>query len=142
MSAGGWRDTAGSPPCSRCCSCCGLSLKSWDWGSSPTTYRPRRSRRLSWTQYAEAAALAVTIVCVAIGIRFWPSGRARSYRWYIRAALVSIFITQVFVFFDSQLVAVVGLAVNVLIYASLNFMANLEAGVHTFVARRGQQQQT
>ena len=98
--------------------------------------------RLSWTQYAEAAALAVTIVCVAIGIRFWPSGRARSYRWYIRAALVSIFITQVFVFFDSQLVAVVGLAVNVLIYASLNFMANLEAGVHTFVARRGQQQQT
>ena len=87
--------------------------------------------RLSWTDYAQAGSLSVTIVCVAIGIRFWPSGRARSYRWYIRAALVSIFITQVFAFFDSQLVAVVGLAVNVLIYASLTFMANLEAGDRT-----------
>ena len=95
---------------------------------------------LSWTQYAEAASLAVTIACVAVGMRFWRSRRDRSYRWYIRAALVSIFITQVFVFFDSQLVAVVGLAVNVSIYASLTFMANLEAGVHPVVARGGQQQ--
>ena len=96
--------------------------------------------RLSWTDYAQAGSLSVTIVCVAIGIRFWPSSRARSYRWYIRAALVSIFITQVFAFFDSQLVAVIGLAVNVPAYASLTFMANLEAGDRTAASARGQQQ--
>ena len=97
---------------------------------------------LSWTHYAQAASVSITTVCVAIGIWAWPSARARSYRWYIRAALVSIFITQVFVFFHSQLVAVVGLAVNVLIYASLAFAANLEAGEHASTSARGQQRQT
>ena len=96
---------------------------------------------LSWTHYAQAASLSITIVCVAIGIWAWPSARARSYRWYIRAALVSIFITQVFVFFHSQLVAVIGLAVNVLIYASLTFVANLETDAQTSTSARGQQQQ-
>ena len=96
---------------------------------------------LSWTHYAQAASLSITTVCVAIGIWAWPSARARSYRWYIRAALVSIFITQVFVFFHSQLVAVIGLAVNVLIYASLTFVANLETDAQTSTSARGQQQQ-
>ena len=95
---------------------------------------------LSWTHYAQAASLSITIVCVAIGIWAWPSARARSYRWYIRAALVSIFITQVFVFFHSQLVAVIGLTVNVLIYASLTFVANLETDAQTSTSARGQQQ--
>ena len=94
---------------------------------------------LSWTQYAQAASLSVTLVCVAIGIWAWPSDRARSYRWYIRGALVSIFVTQVFAFFDSQLVAIFGLAVNVLIYASLTFMANLEASVQDSTSAQGQQ---
>ena len=96
---------------------------------------------LSWTHYAQATSLSITIVCVAIGIWAWPSARARSYRWYIRAALVSIFITQVFVFFHSQLAAVIGLTVNVLIYASLTFVANLETGAQTSTEARGQQQQ-
>ena len=98
--------------------------------------------RLSWTQYAEAVSVAVTVACVAIGMWFWRSGRARSYRWYIRAALVSIFITQVFVFLDSQLVAVIGLTVNVLMYASLTFMANLETGGRTGTLAREQPQHT
>ena len=62
----------------------------------------------------------------------WGSGpgassSARAYRWYMRGALVSIFITQVFVFFDSQLAAITGLAVNVLTYATVAFVASLEA---------------
>ena len=82
---------------------------------------------LRWTHYAQAASMAVTVACIAIGIVAWPSSRSRSYRWYMRGALVSIFITQVFVFFQSQLAAITGLSVNVLTYASLAFVANLEA---------------
>ena len=81
---------------------------------------------LSWAHYAQTVSMSAIVACVAIGMWAWRSNRGRSYRWYIRAALVSIFITQVFVFFDSQLVAVIGLTVNVLIYVSLTFMANLE----------------
>ena len=80
---------------------------------------------LNWTHYAQAASLSVTVVCIAIGAWAWPSNRSRSYRWYVRGVLVSIFITQVFVFFHSQLAAISGLAVNVLTYATLDFVASL-----------------
>ena len=96
---------------------------------------------LSWHQYAQAASVSVTLVCVAIGIWAWPSDRARSYRWYIRGALISIFVTQIFAFLDSQMVAVFGLAVNVLIYASLTFMANLEASAQAFTPAQERQRQ-
>ena len=82
---------------------------------------------VSWTQYVQAGAMAVTVACVAVGIWAWRFSRARAYRWYMRGALVSIFITQVFVFFDSQLAAITGLAVNVLTYATVAFVASLEA---------------
>ncbi len=83
---------------------------------------------LNWTHYAHAVSLSVTVGCIAIGIWAWPSNRAGSYRWYIRGALVSIFITHVFVFFHSQLAAISGLTANVLTYATLDIAANLEAG--------------
>ena len=86
---------------------------------------------LNWTHYAHAVSSSVTILCIAIGIKAWASNRARSYRWYIRGVLVSIFITQVFVFFHSQLAAITGLAVNVLTYATLDFVSTLEAGAES-----------
>ena len=82
---------------------------------------------VSWTQYVQAGSMTVTVACVAVGIWAWRFSRARAYRWYMRGALISIFITQVFVFFHSQLAAMSGLAVNVLTYATVAFMANLEA---------------
>ncbi len=86
---------------------------------------------VGWTQYAQAGAMAVTVACVAVGIWAWRSSRARAYRWYMRGALISIFITQVFVFFHSQLAAISGLTVNVLTYATVAFMANLEEEART-----------
>ena len=82
---------------------------------------------VDWTQYVQGGAMAVTVACVAVGIWAWRFSRARAYRWYMRGALISIFITQVFVFFHSQLAAMSGLAVNVLTYATVAFMADLEA---------------
>ena len=91
---------------------------------------------VGWTQYAQGAAMAATVACVAVGIWTWRFSRARSYRWYMRGALVSIFITQVFVFFHSQLAALSGLAVNVLTYATVAFVANLEAEAQPDALRR------
>ncbi len=82
---------------------------------------------LNWINYAQAASTAVTVACVAIGIWTWLGSRSKGSRWYMRAALVSIFVTQVFVFFQSQLAATSGLTVNVLTYASVAFVANLES---------------
>ena len=72
-----------------------------------------------WYHYAQAGSMVASGVCVVIGFWYWyvHSARARGYRWYIRATLVSIFITQVAIFLNSQLAALSGLSVNVLAYA-------------------------
>ena len=92
---------------------------------------------ISWTHYAQAVSLAATILCIAIGIWAWPSRRDRSYRWYMRGALVSIFITQVFIFFHSQLAAISGLTANVITYAVLDFAAKLDAEARSSMATGG-----
>ena len=81
---------------------------------------------VGWTQYAQAGSMAVTLACIAVGIWNWRSSRARSYRWYMRGTLISIFITQVFAFYHSQLAAMSGLVVNLLTYATVSFVAILE----------------
>ena len=83
-----------------------------------------------WYHYAQAGAMVVSGVCVVIGFWRWygHADRAGGYRWYIRSTLVSIFITQVAIFLNSQLAALSGLSVNVLAYVTLAILANLEAG--------------
>ena len=84
-----------------------------------------------WIRLAQGASTFASGACVLIGAWLWRSSRPRAYRWYIRATLVSIFVTQVFVFFDSELAAMYGLAASVAFYAALRALANLEeeAGV-------------
>lgn len=60
-------------------------------------------------------------VMVLVGlIAFGGSGR-RAFLWYKRAVLVNIFITQIFLFYASQLTALYGLAMNVLFYAGIDY---------------------
>ena len=95
-----------------------------------------------WYHYAQAGSMVASGVCVVIGFWYWyvHSARDRGYRWYIRATLVSIFITQVAIFLNSQLAALSGLSVNVLAYATLAILANLEAGSpHPDAAADGRQ---
>ena len=79
-----------------------------------------------WIRSAQAASAFASGVCVVIGAWVWRSSQARAYEWYVRATLVSIFITQVFVFFDSQLAAMYGLSVSVAAYVALRVLASLE----------------
>lgn len=59
--------------------------------------------------------------CVIAGIALLRRSRLRAYRWFQRATLISIMVTHVFVFYDSQLAALTGLAVSLLIYVALRY---------------------
>lgn len=69
-------------------------------------------------QVASALASALMIV---VGIIRLHRSRLSAYRWFRRAVLLNILVTQVFNFYDSQLTAVVGLAVSLVIYTALRF---------------------
>lgn len=60
-------------------------------------------------------------VLVARGVISLPTSRAAAYRWFIRGTLVWILITQVFVFYSSQLAGLGGLVIDLAAYGSLRF---------------------
>ena len=69
----------------------------------------------------QLAASLASAACVVAGIWYLRRSRLRAYRWFQRAILISILITHVFVFYDSQLAALTGLAVSLLVYVGLRY---------------------
>ncbi len=59
-------------------------------------------------------------VAVDIGVLFLPRSPLQAYSWFKRAILVSIFLTQVFLFYTLQLLALGALLLNLLILVALN----------------------
>ena len=70
---------------------------------------------------AEAAASVASSVCIWIGILALRKSRVAAFEWFQRSMLVNIFVTQVFLFYDSQFGALGGLAVHVAIYVALRY---------------------
>ena len=70
------------------------------------------------TQFVSTIAGAALI---ARGVLSLPTSRFDAYRWFRRGVLVWILITQVFVFYDSQLAGLTGLAVDLVVYGSLRY---------------------
>lgn len=73
---------------------------------------------------ATVAQLASTLVGAALvgrGALSLPSSRVAAYHWFMRGLLVWILITQVFVFYSSQLAGLGGLVVDLAMYGSLRF---------------------
>jgi hypothetical protein len=58
---------------------------------------------------------------VARGVLSLPTSRTAAYRWFLRGTLVWILITQVFVFYSSQLAGLGGLVIDLVAYGSLRF---------------------
>jgi hypothetical protein len=82
---------------------------------------------LNFLNWATLASTAVSTVFVAIGLaRLLRGERLDAYLWLSRALLVSIFVTRVFTFVESQFGAVFGLAVDVLLLVSIQLMAAQE----------------
>jgi uncharacterized membrane protein len=73
---------------------------------------------------ANVTQLGSTILGAALvgrGVISLPSSRIAAYRWFMRGILVWILITQVFVFYSSQLAGLGGLVVDLVAYGSLRF---------------------
>ena len=76
-----------------------------------------------WARLASAGAASLLTLFGAYRLRV---SRLSAYLWFQRGALVGIFITQMFAFFEMQLAALAGLTLEILIYAALSFMIEFE----------------
>jgi hypothetical protein len=86
---------------------------------------------LNFINLASLVSTAVSSVMVALGlVRLARRRRLEAYAWFTRALLVSIFVTRVFTFVESQFGAVFGLAVDVLLLISIQLMAREERRRH------------
>jgi len=82
---------------------------------------------LNFLNVASLASTAVSTVLVVLGLtRLARRHRLDAYAWFTRALLVSIFVTRVFTFVESQFGAVFGLAVDVLLLITVQLMAQQE----------------
>jgi hypothetical protein len=82
---------------------------------------------LNFLNWATLGSTAVSTAFVVLGFgRLLRGERLDAYLWFSRALLVSIFVTRVFTFVESQFGAVFGLAVDVLLLVSIQLMATQE----------------
>ena len=63
---------------------------------------------------------------IARGVLALPTSHIDAYRWFLRGVLVWILITQVFVFYDSQLAGLGGLAFDLAVYGVLRYAIRRE----------------
>lgn len=67
------------------------------------------------------AGVLVSSLLILIGLLRFRYSRRTAALWFKRAVLVGIFITQIFLFYQSQLTALWGLAVNLLVYVCIDY---------------------
>ncbi|MBN2608499.1 MAG: hypothetical protein JXA64_05235 [Candidatus Fermentibacteraceae bacterium] len=70
---------------------------------------------------------AASSLMVVIGLLVIRANRPRGVHWFKRAVLLNIFVTQVFLFYRSQLTAVWGLAADLLIYQCIDYYLRLHS---------------
>ncbi len=75
---------------------------------------------------AQVGSSLVGAVLIGRGILALPSSRFEAYRWFLRGLLVWILITQVFVFYSSQLGGLGGLAIDLVAYGSIRYAIDRE----------------
>jgi hypothetical protein len=75
---------------------------------------------------AQTTSAVVGALLVLRGVPELRRSRFDAYRWFRRGAVVWILVTQVFVFYHSQLAGVAGLGLHVLVYAVLTYMLSHE----------------
>jgi hypothetical protein len=72
--------------------------------------------------WLESGSAGLSGVLIVIGLVVRRRSRVQSYRWFKAAILVSLLITQVFVFYYDQLSALTGVIINLVLYAALTYM--------------------
>jgi len=83
---------------------------------------------LNFVNWATLVSTGFSTAFVAVGLtRLVRGERVEAYVWLTRALLVSIFVTRVFVFVESQFGGVFGIGVDVLLLISVRLMARQES---------------
>jgi hypothetical protein len=83
---------------------------------------------LTSSSIAEIGSTIVGAVLVGFGVVSLPGSRIDAYHWFMRGILVWILVTQVFVFYRSELAGLGGLVIDLVAYASLRFAIAQERG--------------
>jgi hypothetical protein len=94
-------------------------------GASPPHFR-QTFQNLSVADWGQMGSTVLSGILVAAGVAGLASSRYFAYRMFKRSVLVTIFITQLFMFYDQQLSAVVGLALNVLLLLAIQTAIDFE----------------
>jgi hypothetical protein len=85
-----------------------------------------RSGISSFTQWATVVSSLTSLLFVAIGAALLARSRLTAFRWFEASVLISIFVTQVFLFADRQLAGVVDILVALVVWAGLRSAMQLE----------------
>jgi hypothetical protein len=81
---------------------------------------------LAFSSIAEIVSTIAGAALVAIGVVNLAGSRIAAYHWFMRGILVWILITQVFVFYRSELAGLGGLVIDLVAYGSLRFALEQE----------------
>lgn len=92
-------------------------------GVAIATRSPFQEVGVTAIQTVSSLISALLILIGIVRLRYY---RLDAYKWFRRSVLVSILITQVFVFYDSQLSGLGGLLVYIIIYAGLRYAISRE----------------
>jgi hypothetical protein len=101
-----------------------------DWRISLAPTLPPIARvveGLGFVDWAQLASALLSAAFVALGIAAIRTSRLRAFQMFQRSILVSIFITQVFMFYREEWGALLVLAFNLLVFAALSFMIEHES---------------
>jgi hypothetical protein len=77
---------------------------------------------------AQVSSTILGAALVGVGVVRLQSSREAAYQWFMRGLLVWILLTQMFVFYSSQLAGLGGLFVDLVAYGSLRFALEREVG--------------
>lgn len=94
--------------------------------SDPTTLvfsTPTPLSIVSWGQVISTAVASIFVITGAITLKF---SRDRAYFFFKQSLLITIFLTQFFLFYKEQFHALTGLAFNVLLLIGIDYMMNEE----------------
>jgi len=85
-----------------------------------------RAEHLSFISLAQVASSLLSAVFVMLGVIHLRRSRLLAYRDFKRSVLVTIFLTQFFLFYQEQFAALVGLGLNILLLVVLDYMLERE----------------
>jgi hypothetical protein len=83
---------------------------------------------LSFLNVATTVCYAASTTCVVLGLARLRHDRMAAYHWFERALLISILLTHVFIFVESQFGAVFGLGLDILLLLGVRSMIHAEEG--------------